>query len=546
MALVSNMLLVASLVPLSGIFLLVQRLWKQRSLRRIAGPPDASLLSGHFAQFFTPHAMSYQDHVMNTYGRLFKLNGYFGAQILVTSDVKALYEIVVKHVDIFDSAEYFLELTRLSFGKGLLAVPMAGDAHKRQRRLVNPAFNQAHLRRMIPIFHKVSQELREILTADIKRTGREETDIVEIMGRAALELISQAGFGYTFGVLNGTDTDYSYAVKRIIPNGAKLFKYRPFIPFLTHNFPGWLLRTVGKLIPMDSLQQQFNLVDTLTMAAEQIWEDKKRAHAMGEKASNSEMSQGRDILSILLNENSKAAEEDRLPDDELLGQINTFLFAGTDTTSNALSRILYLLGLNPDVQTKLRQELVEAGAPDNLDYDLLDRLPYLEAVCRETLRLYAPVRFLQRVARQDHVLPLQEPILDVNGKIMSEVFVPKGTAVYCNIIGVNTDPAIWGPDAKEWKPERWLSPLPESVISAHIPGIYTNTLTFAGGSRSCIGFKFSQLEMKVMLSQFLPAFRFEPSEKHEIVWRFGGIVTPATKAGSQGSKAELPLRISVL
>lgn len=117
-----------------------------------------------------------------------------------------------------------------------------------------------------------------------------------------------------------------------------------------------------------------------------------------------------------MNENSKAAQEDRLPDEELVGQINTFLckqtyhltrcsfrsdesfsVAGTDTTSNALSRILYLLGLYPDAQTKLRQELIDAGAPDNLDYDLLDRLPYLEAVCRETLRLYAPVRFLQRV-----------------------------------------------------------------------------------------------------------------------------------------------------
>ena len=78
-------------------------------------------------------------------------------------------------------------------------------------------------------------------------------------------------------------------------------------------------------------------------------------------------------------------------------------------------------------------------------------------------------------ARQDHVLPLQEPILDVDGKMVSEVFVPQGTAVYCNISGVNTDPAIWGPDAKEWKPERWLSPLPDSVTSAHIPGVYTNT-----------------------------------------------------------------------
>lgn len=85
---------------------------------------------------------------------------------------------------------------------------------------------------------------------------------------------------------------------------------------------------------------------------------------------------------------------------------------------------------------------------------------------------------LSHSARQDHVLPLQEPILDVDGKILSEVFVPKGTAIYCNIIAVNTDPAIWGPGAKEWKPERWLGPLPESVTSAHIPGVYTNTYEF--------------------------------------------------------------------
>ena len=50
-----------------------------------------------------------------------------------------------------------------------------------------------------------------------------------------------------------------------------------------------------------------------------------------------------------------------------------------------------------DIQDNLRKELVDAGAPENLDYDVLDRLPYLEAICRETLRLFPPVRFLQRV-----------------------------------------------------------------------------------------------------------------------------------------------------
>ncbi len=79
-----------------------------------------------------------------------------------------------------------------------------------------------------------------------------------------------------------------------------------------------------------------------------------------------------------------------------------FILAGMDTTSNALSRILYTLAQHPDAQEKLRAELIEAqGSSDinnslNIDYDDLVKLPYLDAVCRETLRLYAPVVILVR------------------------------------------------------------------------------------------------------------------------------------------------------
>ena len=71
--------------------------------------------------------------------------------------------------------------------------------------------------------------------------------------------------------------------------------------------------------------------------------------------------------------------------------VSSFTFAGTDTTSNALARILHLLCLYPKVQEKLRKEIVDArGANGDLDlaYDDLIELPYLDAVCRETLRLY--------------------------------------------------------------------------------------------------------------------------------------------------------------
>ena len=67
----------------------------------------------------------------------------------------------------------------------------------------------------------------------------------------------------------------------------------------------------------------------------------------------------------------------------------SFILAGMDTTSNALSRILHQLSIHPDAQKTLRAELVEAtnGGTTDLDYDTLMKLPYLDAVCRETLRL---------------------------------------------------------------------------------------------------------------------------------------------------------------
>lgn len=77
-------------------------------------------------------------------------------------------------------------------------------------------------------------------------------------------------------------------------------------------------------------------------------------------------------------------------------------------------------------------------------------------------------------ARQDAILPLRSPIKGSDGSTINEVFVPKNTTVIIGIRTLNTDPLIWGPDAAEWKPERWLSPLPESVINARIPGVYSN------------------------------------------------------------------------
>ena len=71
-------------------------------------------------------------------------------------------------------------------------------------------------------------------------------------------------------------------------------------------------------------------------------------------------------------------------------------------------------------------------------------------------------------------MPLSRPIRGVDGQLIAEVPVPKGTTILVGVRASNRNPELWGPDAKEWKPERWLEKLPESVTDAHLPGVYSN------------------------------------------------------------------------
>ena len=183
-----------------------------------------------------------------------------------------------------------------------------------------------------------------------------------------------------------------------------------------------------------------------------------------------------------------------------------------ETTSNASARILHLLTTHPEVQEKLRAEILHAteGVGD-LSYDELNALPFLDAVCRETLRLYVrqfhetwdesdhstdthPYRLstermyiaplsstiiltcssiLSRTEK-DAILPLSVPVKGIDGSLIDKLVIPAGTSIILPINNANCDPALWGPDSREWKPDRWLSPLPEYLFEAHVPGVYSH------------------------------------------------------------------------
>jgi cytochrome P450 len=183
-----------------------------------------------------------------------------------------------------------------------------------------------------------------------------------------------------------------------------------------------------------------------------------------------------------------------MSDDEILDQLSTFLFAGSDSTALAISWCLHLLSLHPDIQARLRQELLSfslltpvsrAESPCSCDSsdsadgnpyptppasrssstssysfqahaDAIDALPFLDSVVRETLRLCPPVHGTIRVATATDNIPVSSPVTMRDGSIVKPgecITIGKGSYIHIPIEGLNMSEDVWGEDAKTFKYE---------------------------------------------------------------------------------------------
>ncbi|KAH7913646.1 cytochrome P450 [Hygrophoropsis aurantiaca] len=538
-------LLILQCILILMLTVVCRSLWKfvaTSPLDNIPGPKRQSLWAGNLKQLFDPHGWEFHRTLTQTFGRISMLHGMFGDKLLYVYDPKAMHHILVKDQYVFEETRQFIATNKLVFGDGLLSTE--GDHHKRQRKMLNPVFSINHMRHMIPVFQEITGMLRDTI-ADQVKDGPKEINMLEWFTRTALELVGQSGLGYSFDSLkvNTPSNAYSFAVKNFVPALQKTMMVRQYLPMLSKLGPASFRKWVVKTLPWKALRELDDIVEIMDKTSTEVFESKKAALERGEETVMQQIGQGKDIMSILLRANMTASEGDRLPDSELMGQMSTLVFAAMDTTSGALARTFLTLAEHPEAQEKLRQELIQARAEKGvLDHDDLVGLPYLDAVCRETLRLYPPVTGVLRAPRQDIVLPFGNPIKGVDGKELHEVLVPKNTNIMVSILGSNRNPEIWGEDALEWKPERWLSPLPKTVTEAGIPGVYSHLMTFIGGGRSCIGFKFSQLEMKVVLATLIETFSFKPSK--EIVWSMG-LSAPRVK-DSGSARLQLPLLVEAI
>ncbi|KAJ3828317.1 cytochrome P450 [Lentinula raphanica] len=506
------------------------------SLANVAGPDSTSWVTGNFKQLFNPNAWDFHEFLGKKYGSMARLHGPFGTTSLYTFDAKAMHTILVKDQDVFEESDGFIESNLLIFGDGLLG--SLGHRHRKQRKMLNPVFSAAHMREMIPTFLHVSHQLESALKAKLRKgPATQEVDILSWMGRTALEIMGQAGLGYSFDPLTDEETahPYSRVIKELLPVLTRLQFWRMnILPHVSRIGTASFRRFIVNILPWENLHHLRDMIDYMHLIAEDIYRNKKRAFEIGDEAVAQQIGRGKDLISILMKENMKASKEDRLQDVEVIGQ-------------SAMARLLHLLSRHPEVQDKLRQELVEArtqNGGNDLTYKELTELPYLDAVCRETLRLYAPASIVSRIARKDAVIPLHKPIVGTDGTEIHEIAVPKGTTIFVSIYNSNRNPDLWGKDANEWKPERWLSDLPDELADARIPGVYSHLMTFIGGGRSCIGFKFSQLEMKVVISTLVETLKFLTSDKDsQIYWQMNGVTAPVV---GKDLHPQLPINISLV
>ncbi|CAA7267036.1 unnamed protein product [Cyclocybe aegerita] len=515
---------------------LIRRLVIRQSLDNLPGPTPESFVTGSLGQLANKYAWDFHQHVFDNYGGVVKVKGLFGANAIYVHDPKALTHILLKDQAIYEETETFIH---------------SGERHRLQRKLLNPVFSIAHMRQMVPIFYEVSHRVHDTFVTIAKRPGGQEIDIIDWMTRLALELIGQSGLGYSFEALGEDSEPHQYCVagKMLVPLASETTPLRGLFMPLVGKFASWprLGRFLVDLIPSKGINDIKFIVDTLHKTSVEIIEGKKKLILAGDEAMKDQIGQGKDVISILMKANMFAPKEEQLSERELLGQVTSLTFAATDTTSGALTRTLHILALHKDAQDRLRQELREArkehGGQD-LPYDTLVSLPYLDAICRETLRLYPPVAVMHRAARANAILPLSTPIKGIDGTDITSLEVPNGTDIFISILGSNRNPDFWGPDVLEWKPERWLNPLPESLVNSRIPGIYSHLMTFLGGGRSCIGFKFSQLEMKAVLALLVEDLEFSLPDGKEIFWQMNAVASPATERDAV--RPHMPLKVRYL
>lgn len=434
---------------------------------------------------------------------LIRFLGILNQEHLLLTSPQAMSEVLVTNCYDYEKTPE----SRFGFGRlvGDGLVLSEGDAHKYQRKLLNPAFSFRHIKDLYPLFWEKAREGVEAIIQQIQKdagapyggasggnnpaAGKE--GFIEVGGwasRITLDIIGVAALGRDFGAIKDPHNLLFQTYKNMF--GSSPWTEVLFI--LRHVLPGWFVSS----LPIQREGEIRAAVRLLRSTCHDLIQEKQKKLAVGELKDI-------DILSV-------AVESGGFTDENLINQLMTFLAAGHEPTVIALTWGIYALCCNPEVQNRLRQEIREhlpvlsdpaaRAAVTSID---IDHMPYLNAVCSEILRLYPSVSMSTRVAVVDTTIMGHR--------------VPKGTRIVFGTRATNKDPSLWGPDAFQFNPDRWM-PKHEGDANATSGGASSNfaLLSFLHGPRACIGTRFARAELACLLASWVGSMEFSLRYPEEV------------------------------
>ncbi|CAE6461075.1 unnamed protein product [Rhizoctonia solani] len=294
----------------------------------IDGPPNKNVAFGHLFNIFSAEGIPFHDELHDKYGPVCKVHGMFGKENLFVSDPSFLHEVLVRGADVaFCQSQFMQDFNQMTFGPGLISTK--GDVHKAQREMLNPVFTAKHMKSLIPIFDAIAHTMKQLIVEDIGGMSGKELDMLQWCNATALELIGQAGLGHRFGVLEGAESEYSSAIKHLMPAFIGVRPLQAFFPLFKYLRPTALQRKLADWAPFPYVRKLKEIIDVQDEQARTILQRKKDQL---ESEADDPTDDHLDIMSILLKANMEADVKDRLPEDQILGQINTFILAGHETT----------------------------------------------------------------------------------------------------------------------------------------------------------------------------------------------------------------------
>lgn len=433
------------------------------------------------------HPLDVLETCAQRYGDTFTLRLGDFEPIVFTSSPQGIQEIFTASSQQFDSGRTNGILQPLVGQHSLLL--MDGERHQRQRRLLMPPFHGDRMRAYGNLISDITKQV-----TDHWRIG-EPFSVRSSMQEISLRVILQA----VFGLHEGQRCEQLQQLLRSVldvtssPLSSSLLFFRSF------------QRDLGAWSPWGRFLRQKQQINQLLQA--EIQERREQADLSGA-----------DILTLLMSARDQNGQQ--MTDAELGDELMTLLVAGHETTASALTWALYWIHHLQSVHDRLLEEL--DTIVDNTDLSGVARLPYLTAVCQETLRIY-PIAMLAfaRVANS----PFQ---------LMGYQFEP-GTLLSPCIYLSHQRQDIY-PEPKRFKPERFL----ERQFSPY------EYLPFGGGNRSCIGMAFALFEIKLVLATVLSDYKLALTTKRPVRPVRRGVTSAPSEgkwlvATGQRQKANIPV-----